>query len=86
MFNETVDAAVQEAAVRYHADPRSLLLAVIHEAPDELANVLGVEHAVAEAHMERISRILTVQSDWGAGCKLLTDQVQAELAAAIKAL
>ncbi len=85
MFNMEVDTALAQAAARYGADPDALRLALEHESADELARVLPLDQTTAEERMARVRRALTVQTDVGAGCKLLTDDVQAELIAAIKA-
>lgn len=85
MFSTEVDTALAQVAVRYGADPDALRLALEHESADELAQVLDLDQAAAAVRMARVQRALTVQTDVGAGCKLLTDDVQAELIAAIKA-
>ncbi len=85
MFGPEVDTALAQVAERYGADPHTLCLALEHESADELALVLGLGQAAAEERMARVRRALAVQTDWGAGCKRLTDDVRAELVAAIKA-
>jgi len=83
MLNPQIEAALEQVAWRYNADLELLRSALSHESAVELAQALGLSAAAAEERMARARRALTVQSDWGAGCKLLTDDVQAELLAAI---
>jgi hypothetical protein len=80
-----VDEALAQVAWRYGADLDALRSALSHESAVELAEALGIEQDAAEARMARVRRALTVQADWGAGCKLLTDDVQQDLLAAIAA-
>lgn len=82
----TLEAALVRAATRYHADPARLRQAVEAESVRELARVLGIEPTAAAERMERLQRIMVVQNDWGAGCRLLSDDVEAELCAALDAL
>ncbi len=56
-----MDDALAQVAWRYQVD-----------AAAELAAVLHLEPQVAQAHMARIARAVTVQTDVGAGCALLT--------------
>ena len=83
MLNPQIEAALEQVAWRYNADLERLRAALSHESADDLAQALGLPVAAAEARMARARRALTVQTDWGAGCKLLTDDVQAELLVAI---
>jgi hypothetical protein len=83
ILNPQIEAALEQIAWRYNADLHRLRSALSHESAAELAQALGLPAAAAEERMARARRALTVQSDWGAGCKLLTDDVQAELLAAI---
>lgn len=85
-INPAIATALEQVAWRYHTDSQALQAAVEHESSAELAAVLGLDPAVADDHMARIRRAVTVQSDLGAGCKLLTDDVQAELLSALAAL
>lgn len=85
MFNAEVNTALAQLAAQYGADLQALQLALEHESADELARVLHLDQAAAAARMARVQRALTVQTDWGAGCKLLTNDVQTELIRAIKA-
>lgn len=83
MLNAQIEAALEQIAWRYNADLDQLRSALSNESADELAQALGLPAAAAEARMARARRALTVQTDWGAGCKLLTDDVQADLLAAL---
>lgn len=83
--NAQIDEALAQVAWRYGADLQALESAFRHESAAELAEALGIEQSVAEERMTRVQRALTVQTDWGAGCKLLTDDVQQDLLAAIAA-
>ncbi len=83
MLNAQVEAALEQVAWRYNADLDQLRTALNHESAAELAQVLGLDLAAAEERIARARRALTVQTDWGAGCKLLSDEVQADLLAAI---
>lgn len=85
-INAIIDEALAQLAWRYKADPAQLRHAVEYESAAELAQALGLERDVAEERMGRICRAATVQTDIGAGCKLLTDDVQAEVLTAIAAL
>lgn len=78
--------ALDQVAWRYQVDPAALHAAVAAESEAALADVLQLTSAAAAERMARIRRTVTVQFDWGAGCKLLTDDVQAELLEAIAAL
>ena len=85
-LNAMLNEVLAQVAWRYHADEDALRQALSNESADELARVLGLDAATAAARMDRVRRVLTVQTDWGAGCKLLTDDVQVELLDAIAAL
>lgn len=85
MTAEIVEA-LEQVAWRYQVDPVALQTAVAAESAAALAEVLRLPPPDAAERMARIQRTVTVQSDWGAGCKLLTDDVQAELLEAIAAL
>jgi hypothetical protein len=85
MYGADVEAAVRRAAARYDADPHELHAAIDAESAAHLAQVLGIRLPAAQDHMAQVQRILTVHSDWGAGCKLLTDDVTTDLVAAIDA-
>lgn len=78
--------ALDQVAWRYRVDSATLQAAVAAESAAALAEVLRLAPSEAAERMARIQRTVTVQSDWGAGCKLLTDDVQAELLEAIAAL
>ncbi len=70
-------------AWRHNADVDELRAAIEGESAVALAAALCIEQGVAEKHMARLKRALTVQFDVGAGCKLLTDDVEAEVLAAL---
>lgn len=78
--------ALDQVAWRYGVDPAVLHAAVAGESVAALAEALRLPTVEATERMARIQRTVTVQSDWGAGCKLLTDDVQADLLEAIAAL
>ncbi len=78
--------ALAQAAWRHNVELERLQAAVEHESAAELAAVLGLDQPAADAQMARIRRSVTVQGDIGAGCRLLTDDVQAELLAALAEL
>ncbi len=63
-----------------------LMDAVEHESVTELAQVLGISQAEAARRFDPVRRTVTVGDDWGAGCKLLTDELRAELRAALGGL
>jgi hypothetical protein len=86
MFSPDVHAAIRRAAARYDADAVLLQHAIADESAPELARVLRLDPAAAQTRMAQIQRVLAVNSDWGAGCALLTDDVAAELVAVIDAL
>lgn len=85
LLNAQIEEALAQVAWRYQADLDALRSALSYESADELAQALGIDPAAAEERMAQVSRSVSVQSDWGAGCKLLTDDVQQELLAAIAA-
>ena len=59
--------------------PEALLSAVEHESTAELAQVLQIDTNEAGAWLDRVRRIVTIGDDWGAGCRLLTDELRVEL-------
>lgn len=75
-FGPQLTAVIEQVAWKYRSDPLKLRAALEHESARELASVLALDEATAQRRMAEIQRILTVQTDWGAGCKLLTDDVQ----------
>lgn len=85
MLNEQIEEALAQVAWRYQADLDALRAALSNESAEDLARALGIDAAAAAERMARASRSVSVQSDWGAGCKLLTEDVQQELLAAIAA-
>jgi|GEM_PF-5348486 len=78
------DRILTELAARYDADENVLRAAIEDESVVDLGRVLGLDPSTPE--LERVVRAVTVQTDLGAGCKLLTDDVQAELLDALAAL
>ena len=82
--NPEIEAVLAQVARRYHADVQQLRQALEDESAAELAAVLQIDRAAAEERMAKIQRAVVVQSDWGAGCKLLSDDVRAELVAALR--
>lgn len=86
MFNRQAQAAIERAAGRYEVDAALLGAAINDESAAQLAAVLGLSEPEAHARIEQIQRVLVINSDWGAGCKLLTDEVADQLIAAIDAL
>lgn len=85
MLSAQIEEALAQVAWRYGADLDVLRSALSHESAEELAQALGIDVAVAQERMARVSRSVSVQTDWGAGCKLLTEDVQQELLEAIAA-
>ena len=65
---------------------QALVDAVEHESTTELAAVMGITRDEAAARLEPVRRTVTVGDDWGAGCKLLTDEMRAELRVALRKL
>jgi len=86
MFDPHVEAAIERAAARHGVDVVWLSSAIADESAAQLATVLGLPVPDAHARIDQIQRILAVNSDWGAGCKLLTDEIAGQLVAAIDAL
>lgn len=85
-LNPTIHAALEQVAWRYNVPVDALHAAIARESATELAQVLGIARPVAETHMARLQRAVTIQSDLGAGCKLLTDDVEADVLAALTEL
>ncbi len=85
MFDPQVQAAIKRAADRYKVDAVLLGTAINDESAAQLAAVLHLTEPEAHARIEQIQRILVVNNDWGAGCKLLTNEITDELVAAIDA-
>ncbi len=86
MYDPQVEAAIERVAERYGVGAAPLRAAIANESAAQLATVLRLPVPDAHVRIERIQRILAVNSDWGAGCKLLTDEIAGELAGAIDAL
>ena len=85
LLSPQIEEALAQVAWRYGADLDALRSALSNESAEELAQALGIDVAVAGERMARVSRSVSVQTDWGAGCKLLTEDVQQELLEAIAA-
>lgn len=86
MFDDpATEAVLNEAARRNGTDARALRAALEHTSPADLALVLGVPIGDAHERLERVQRVLAFGGDWGAGCRLLSDEVRAELLAALQA-
>ena len=79
-----IGAVLAQVARRYHADAQQLRQALEDESAAELAAALEIDRAAAEERMAKIQRAVVVQSDWGAGCRLLTDDVRTEMVAALR--
>ncbi|HSH78155.1 MAG TPA: hypothetical protein VLA19_06450 [Herpetosiphonaceae bacterium] len=79
-------AILEDIAHAVGVVPEHLMEAVEHESAQELAQVLGLDEREAAARLEPVLRAATVGDDWGAGCKLLTGEVRAELQAALRGL
>lgn len=82
-LSQVLIEALNQVAWRRNADVGELRTAIEGESAVALARVLGIEKGMAEQHMARLQRALTIESDVGAGCKLLTDDVEAEVLAAL---
>ena len=85
-ITDEIGAALDRAAQRYGVAPAALHAACAVESADALAVALGLPLAEARVRMERVTRIVQAGGDWGAGCKLLTDEITAELIQAIEHL
>ncbi len=79
-------AIVEDVAHHLGVVPARLLDAVEHESAAELAQALHVTEGEAAARLEPVLRAVSIDGDWGAGCKLLTAEVRAELHAALRRL
>jgi transposase-like protein len=85
-MSQEIDAAVVRVARRYSVDSEQLRQALERDSAEELGHVLGLPVIEAENRMAAIRRAHSVTADWGAGCKLLTDDVESELLAVIESL
>ncbi len=79
-------ALLSDIAEQLNVDAQALIAAVEHESPREVASVLGIDEAEARARLEPIRRTTTIGDDWGAGCRLLTDDMRGELRGALRGL
>lgn len=79
-------AIVAEIAQHAGVPARALIDAVEHESVSELAHVLRIDEAEAARRLEPVRRTVAIGDDWGAGCKLLTDELRVELRTALREL
>ena len=79
-------AILEDVARRLDVVPARLLQAVEDESTTALADVLQITEGEAAARIEPVLRAVSIGDDWGAGCKLLTAEVRAELQAALRKL
>ncbi len=87
MFDDRlIAAALERAARRYGAGVEALRGALEHESAAELMQALGISLVEAKARIGRVERVLAFSGDWGAGCRLLTDDVRDELLAVLDSL
>ena len=77
---------VADVARAYGVAEPALAAAIEHESAPELAGLLGMTEQEAELRLAPIRRAVAVGDDWSAGCKLLTDEVRAELMSGLRAL
>lgn len=77
---------VAELARQAGVDAGALGKAIESEEPAEVARVLSLPEDEAARRLEPLRRAATVGEDWGAGCRLLTDDVSAEIRTALHAL
>ncbi len=77
---------VAQVARRLDVDVARLTLAVENESAAELGRALQVDDVTARAKLDPIVRLVAMGDDWGAGCRLLTDDMRQELRAALWAL
>jgi hypothetical protein len=82
----TERAILDVVAGKCGATTEDLADVIEQESAEGLARALGLASDEAASRMARIRRAVTIDDDWGAGCKLLTDDVRAELHAALRAL
>ena len=78
-----IAAALQRAARRNHASAGSLRAAVEHESAGALAQALRIPLPEAGERMNHVRRVLAFGGDWGAGCRLLSDDLRDELLAVL---
>ena len=75
-----------DVARRSNVDAQALIAAVEDESVLDLATALGIGEVEAARRLDPVRRAVAVGDDWGAGCKLLTDDIRAELQAALRGL
>ena len=76
-------AIVTDVARQLGVENQALGDALEHESVPELARLLGISEAEAANRLEPVRRTVAIGDDWGAGCKLLTEEMRAELRAAL---
>jgi hypothetical protein len=79
-------AILEEGARRRGIAVEALALALEDESTDKLALALGISVDEAAARLGPVRRSVAVNDDWGAGCRLMTDEVCAELHTALRRL
>ncbi len=79
-------AILADGARRLRVDTGALIEAIEHESVAELAAILGIDQQEAALRMDPIRRAVAIGDDWGAGCRLLTDDIRTELQAALRRL
>ena len=79
-------AFLADGARRLRVDAATLIAAIEHESVPGLAGVLGIDEQEAARRMEPILRAVAIGDDWGAGCRLLTEDIRAEIHAALRRL
>lgn len=77
---------LSDAADQLGVAADALIGAIENESAAELAQVLGISETDAALRLEPVLRTATIRGDWGGGCKLMTDEVRAQLAAALRSL
>lgn len=77
---------ITDGARRLGIAVEPLLTAIEDESATELAAALHINQAEAQARLAPLLRAATVEGDWGAGCRILTDEVHAELQDALREL
>jgi hypothetical protein len=76
-------AIIADVARQLGVEDQALGDALEHESVPELARLLGISEAEATSRLEPVRRTVAFGDDWGAGCMLLTDEMRADLHAAL---
>ena len=79
-------AILADIARQLDVPAQALVDAVEHESTAELAGLLHITRDEAARRLDPVRRTVAIGDDWGAGCKLLTDEVRAELRGALRKL